>query len=358
MLKKDFVYLDLFSGIGGFSLALEKMGIKPAQHYFSEIEKGPIKVYQQHFPNAKGLGDVRCIKSVFKSGDIDLVTFGFPCQDLSIAGLGKGFDGERSSLFYDALRIIRETRPHHFIFENVKGLLSNDRGRTFEKVLQAIADLGIYECEWQLVNTSWLLPQNRERIYFVGHLAGKSRPKIFPITPDNIKTAGIPGQIANTITTRTGSGLSTGCYVVENQLVSETKTKPQAQRISSVRSNAVSLSANGGGLGAKTGLYYVGQCIRAVLTPERINKNQNGRRIKNNGEPSFTQTTQDRHGIVLQDAQNLQIRKLTPTECERLQGFPDGWTIGHSDSVRYKMLGNAVSVPVAQMILERLYAKE
>lgn len=345
-------YLDLFSGIGGFALGLQKAGIKLNKHYFSEIEPHAISVYQKHFPNAKGLGDVKTIESFSKIGQIDLVTFGFPCQDLSTAGKGKGFDGTRSVLFYAATQIIRQIRPTHFIFENVKGLLSNDDGRTFEKVLQEIADIGLYDCEWQLVNTKWFLPQNRERIYFVGHLRGKSTPKVFPITEDDIKNIGLSGYYANTLTTRYKD--SVGTYVAESEFVQKTKRNSQGYRVNSVNGNSVCLTSASGGMGAKTGLY----AVRAVLTPERVKKRQNGRRFKEVGEPAFTLTTQDQHGVMLNkigEMNGLKIRKLTPVECERLQGFPDNWTEGFSDNQRYKMLGNAVSVPVPEFIFNRLY---
>lgn len=358
-MKKGITYLDLFSGIGGFALGLEKSGVKIKHHFFSEIDPYAIKLYQQKFPKAKGLGDVTTIKSFSELGHIDLITFGFPCQDLSIAGKGKGFDGTRSSLFYEATRIVRETKPAHFIFENVKGLLSHDNGRTFEKVLQEIADIGLYDCEWQLVNTKWFLPQNRERIYFIGHLRGKSGPKVFPITASSVEASGVSRQYANTITTRYGTGVSNGAYVAESQLVQKTKRNSQGTRINSIFGNSTCLTASSGGLGKHTGLY----AVRAILTPDRIKKRQNGRRVKDIGEPAFTLTTQDRHGIIIPaemddcpQFKGLAVRKLTPLECERLQGFPDGWTAGFSDNQRYKMLGNAVSVPLPTLIFNRLYS--
>lgn len=403
-MKKSLNYLDLFSGIGGFALGLQKSGIKINRHFFSEIDKFAIQAYQKHFPKSKGLGDVRTIGSFSRLGQIDLVTFGFPCQDLSVAGKGKGFDGERSSLFYEATRIIREIRPTHFIFENVKGLFSNDSGRTFEKVLQEIADIGLYDCEWQLVNTSWFLPQNRERIYFIGHIRGESCPKVFPITDNNRKTDWVQRHTANTLTA--GDRSSTGTYVIENQLIQKTKNNTQGKQLKSIRGDGRCLCAGGGGFAISTGLYIVPQDknVKAcpVLTPERENKRQNGRRIKDENEPAFTLTTQDRHGVLLipeatkksfaeiqancgidltqpnsktrrgrkmekechtitcQPSQfawfdGIRIRKLTPMECERLQGFPNGWTEGFSDHQRYKMLGNAVSVPVTEFIFKRLY---
>lgn len=182
---KDFVmarikYIDLFSGIGGFALGLQKAGIEFDKHYFSEIDKNAISVYKKNFPSAEALGDVTTIRN-FSGISADLITFGFPCQDLSYAGKRKGLAGARSGLFFEALRIIRQVKPKHFIFENVKGLFTSDGGADFVRCLREIADIELYDCEWQLVNTSWILPQNRERIYFIGHLRSESSPKVFPI---------------------------------------------------------------------------------------------------------------------------------------------------------------------------------
>lgn len=185
-------YLDLFSGIGGFALGFERAGWKFNNHYFSEIDKNAIKIYQQHFPTAVGIGNITGVRPE-ELGKIDLVTFGFPCQDLSVAGKRAGLGGSRSGLFFEAMRLIKHLRPGIFIFENVKGLLTSNRGQDFETVLREIADIGLYECEWQLLNTSWFLPQNRERVYFIGHLTGDSRGKVFPIgegTPKSFRELG------------------------------------------------------------------------------------------------------------------------------------------------------------------------
>ena len=173
-------YLDLFSGIGGFALGIQQAGVHINKHYFSEIDKYATTIYKKHFPDAVELGDIKGINTG-TLGQIDLVTFGFPCQDLSIAGKRAGLGGSRSGLFFEAMRIIKELRSALFIFENVKGLLTSNEGKDFEIVLREIADIGIYECEWQLVNTYWVLPQNRERVYFIGHFGEGSGQKVFPI---------------------------------------------------------------------------------------------------------------------------------------------------------------------------------
>ena len=213
-------YLDLFSGIGGFALGIRQAGIKIDRHYYSEIDGKVSKIYAKHFPSAIPLGDIRAIDPAVL-GHIDLVTFGFPCQDLSIAGRQAGLEGKRSGLFFEAMRLIRALRPSRFVFENVKGLLSSRGGADFTKVLQEIADLGIYECEWQVVNTSWLLPQNRERVYFVGHAGEESGHKVFPIGEDGSKAPRIQGQCVNTIVSRYRAANANGSYVVERELFPE-----------------------------------------------------------------------------------------------------------------------------------------
>jgi len=288
-------YLDLFAGIGGFSLGLENSGQKIGTHYFSEVDRYATAVYRRHFPNAKELGDVRKIDAT-GLGRIDLVTFGFPCQDLSIAGKQAGFDGTRSRLFYEATRIVREARPAHFIFENVHGLLFNKRGRTIEKVLQEVADIGLYDCEWQLVNSCWFLPHNRERVYFVGHLRGASSPKVFPFETCEGAPPKFPQEKVGCITAGYGMAAGAGSYVVEGQ-----------------------------------------------RSCDRLSRHVGPR-------------SSGKADVVPIDSDGIRLRKLTILECERLQGFPDGWTEGHSDSQRYKMLGNAVTAPMAEAIFRRLYA--
>ena len=135
-------YIDLFSGIGGFALGLRQAGIEFEEHWFSEIDKNAINIYKKHFPNAKELGDVRAIRD-FSGIKADIITFGFPCQDLSVAGKRRGLAGDRSGLFFEAMRIIRELKPKYFIFENVKGLLTNNRGADFVRCLREIADIRV-----------------------------------------------------------------------------------------------------------------------------------------------------------------------------------------------------------------------
>lgn len=345
-------YLDLFSGCGGFRLGLQKAGIIPENEFHSEIDKYADQIYTKHYPQSENLGDVTKITTdgTIRGNKINLITFGFPCQDLSVAGKGGGLGGSRSGLFYEATRLIRELKPETFIFENVKGLLTSKGGEDFKAVLQEIADIGLYDCQWQLVNTRWVLPQNRERIFFVGCLAGSERSgrKIFPITEANrFCDAGQrekiqQGDEAWCLTARQYASWR-GNHVLEQI----NGAKSHSQRVYKHDGISQNLNANGGGGGAKTGLYAI-----PVLTPERAEKRQNGRRFKDDGDPAFTFTAQDRHGVY----DGHYIRRLTPIECERLQGFYDDWTFGVSDTQRYKMLGNAVTADIAAIIFNRIFA--
>ncbi len=393
-------YMDLFSGIGGFALGLRQAGIEFEEHWFSEIDKNAINIYKKHFPNAKELGDVRAIRD-FSGIKADIITFGFPCQDLSVAGKRRGLAGDRSGLFFEAMRIIRELKPQYFIFENVKGLLTNNGGTDFVRCLQEIADIGLYECEWQLVNTSWVLPQNRERVYFVGRLGGRAGAKIFPLERKDIKVVKIDvwnigklvednpvweqeeqeikddisiisrkgelkksQNIASCLTVGGhGSGNHSDMDLICIRQINQTEKNHQQDRVYSPEGLCPALNTVGGG-------NHEPKIVCPVLTPDRIVKRQNGRRMKENGEPSFTLTAQDKHGVltghIFKDYETGEyfydplIRKLTPLECERLQGFPDGWTEygadgrKMSDSARYKALGNAVTVNFPRMIGEKL----
>ena len=175
--------LDLFSGIGGFHLGLEQAGFT-VKSYNSEIDKHAISVYKNNFKNSTYVGSVTDVRGG-ELPKIDGITFGSPCQDFSIAGKRKGMEGERSSLILEAIRLIQECRPRFFIWENVKGTFSSNSGEDFTAILQAFANIGDYRLEWQLLNTSWFLPQNRERVYLVGYLRGKPGREVFPIGEKN-----------------------------------------------------------------------------------------------------------------------------------------------------------------------------
>ena len=310
--------------------------------------------------------------------DFDCLVGGFPCQAFSVAGKRKGFEDTRGTLFFDLARILQAKRPRLFIFENVKGLLSHDGGRTVRVIISTITELG-YDVQWQVLNSkNFGVPQNRERIIFVGNLRGTPRPKVFPIGLNETKTSGkikrivdgyqstsiySPDGVSVTLASEAGGlGAKTGLYAVETTgRIKQIIGGSQGYRVYDPNGISTTLASEAGGVGAKTGLYAV-----PVLTPDRLNKRQNGRRFKEPEDPSFTLTAQDRQGVALCSATDvITIRRLTPTECERLQGFPDGWTqrglFGKegrmiSDSRRYKALGNAVTTNVIEAVLRKIVA--
>lgn len=173
------VLLELFSGIGGFSKGLEAAGYAFDKVYFSEIDKHAIANFQYNFPYAKHIGSVTEITNSGISRP-DIITFGSPCQNFSAVGDGKGLQGAESYLVKYAVEAVRKFRPDVFIWENVKGIFFAKHRPDFWSIVKAFADIGGYRLEWQLFNTAWFLPQNRERMYFVGRLADKCTQDIFP----------------------------------------------------------------------------------------------------------------------------------------------------------------------------------
>ena len=311
--------LDLFSGIGGFHLGFERAGYEVTS-YFSEVDKHAIAVYKHQFPNSTYVGSVTDVRG----GDlpnIDLITFGSPCQDFSLAGKRKGMEGERSSLILEAIRLIRECRPSVFVWENVKGTFSSNDGADFWAIIQAFTDIGGYRLEWQLLNTSWFLPQNRERIYLVGYSANPSGRGVFPIAANEREAIELQGQCvpANTILQRY-TATANGTYIGERELASQAVVEP-IHCIGGLQKNAARFEDKSPALTSAMGM-------GGGHTP-----------------------------IIHQP--NYRIRRLTPIECERLQGFPDDHTAyGNydgevkpmSNTQRYKQCGNAVTVDVVAAV--------
>ena len=357
-------FIDFFAGIGGFHSGLEKAGMNCVG--WCEYDKFAQKSYRAIY-DTEGLWFADDIRKV-RGWDVpkaDLWTFGFPCQDVSIAGKQKGIKrGTRSGLFYEIMRLIdeaQENRPEWLIAENVKNLLSIDGGRGFFAVLTEMGGRG-YSIEWRIYNSKdYGVPQNRERVYIVGHRGESAGKPLLPIRRES------------TAALRQVVGGSQGERVYDGNRISCT------------------LSSQGGGCGAKTGLYTFvdinkkgsvqttdtarallarynkgqpnrpAECsgvlarvkVMPILTPDRLEKRQNGRRIKNEGEPAFTLTSQDRHGVLIAD-DRIKIRKLTPRECFRLQGFTDEQfdraAAVNSETQLYKQAGNAVTVNVVEEI--------
>jgi len=277
---------------------------------YSEIDKYATSIYQKHFPNHKNYGDITTIIAE-DLPDFDLLVGGFPCQSFSIAGKRGGFNDTRGTMFFELARILRAKQPRLFVFENVKGLLSHDGGRTFATIIQTLDELR-YDVQWQIINSkNHGVPQNRERVFIIGHSRGTRRPEVFPFGDDSEAVTQLSGQHSNTLTTRYYGGQANGTYVTESKL----NAQEIVQLNQPTHSNDRVYGTDG-------------------LSPT-LNTMQGG----------------NRQPFIPEDSR---IRRLTPTECERLQGFPDGWTEGVSDTQRYKTLGNAVTVNVIRDIMEKI----
>jgi len=424
-------FLDLFAGIGGFRLGMESAGHECIG--FCEIDKYARASYKA-IHNTEGeieLHDITTVtdEEIRNIGHVDVICGGFPCQSFSIAGSRRGFEDTRGTLFFEIARFADILKPKYLFLENVKGLLNHDRGNTFKTILGALAGLG-YDVEWQVLNSkNFSVPQNRERVFIIGHLREGRTRRVFPIIRENAKSDNQQSKIEIVGNTKNPNGTSQG-------------------------TGSIVYDSNGlvGTLCARD-YKEPKQIAIPVLTPDRANKRQNGRRFKTDGEPMFTLTAQDRHGVVVEnkvkqvgnlidtesfggnphrgrvydisgispclncvgggglepkirvkeatkqgyaeaevgDSVNLshpnsktrrgrvgkqiantlltgdsqgvvepdfRIRKLTPRECWRLQGFPD-WAFDkaqevNSNSQLYKQAGNSVTVNVIEVIARKL----
>ncbi len=391
-------FIDMFCGMGTI-----RMGFEQAGHtcvYSVEWDKHKRKIYEVIFGNEPEGRDITAVRG----SDLPLADcwcFGAPCQDFSIAGLRSGMEGDRSSLVREVFRLVRETpeehRPEWLLYENVKGMLSSNKGLDYLEILFEMASLG-YDIQYELLNSKdFGVPQNRERVYTLGHLRKRGERKVFPIGGEVNETdcrqfTDGPG-IAYCLDTGYGKGISpnytnkakrTQVIQLGNVMPTATRENPNQGRVYSPTGLAPSLSSvHGGGIRP----HIPEPC--ACLTPDRLEKQQNGRRFKEPGEPMFTLTNQDIHGVALKCVGNLnngnsqrgrvydenglspslcshsdtgaglepkitngtRIRRLTPRECMRLQGVPDYITdkliaAGISDTQMYRAAGDACTVNV------------
>lgn len=480
-------YFDTFAGIGGFALPLSEMGHECVG--FSEIDRHASSVYSYHFPSHTPYGDITRIEPAALP-DFDLLVGGFPCQAFSVAGKRRGFLDTRGTLFFDVCRIAKEKRPRLLVLENVKGLLNHARGETFRVILSALDELG-YDADWQVCNSRHFgVPQNRERVYIVGHLRGQPRPEVFPLGEGEGEPAEEPaGEFAHCLDANYGKGCNDitkakrtviGRWVNKETGVVLDDTVPtlRASGGTDIRKRPVvldvgyqnrpprvydesvpTLRANSGGgghhppvvlqrpRGNNAGGVLGGEVAPTVqkgfgdgnVTILSMNQQREVRErdvagalpasqsatqfqavairgreggatieVREDGvsnalrtagggsskpmvmypghavnEPDGVARTlkAGTHGVpggegLVRDG--MAIRRLTPVECERLQGFPDNWTrygvrqsqrqavngasttgpdlVEISDTQRYKMCGNAVTVNVVREIAGRLSA--
>ena len=336
-------YLSLFSGIGGFEVGIQnsKYGDKLECIGYSEIDKYAETIYKHHFPTRmvegrelhRAYGDVTKLKTT-DLPDFDLLVGGFPCQSFSVAGKRRGFDDTRGTLFFEIARILRDKRPRYLLLENVKGLLSHDKGETFKTILTVLSSLG-YNVSWEILNSKdFGVPQNRERIFIKGYLREKCGAEVLHIRRPQEEPP------SKQITKDT------------NKLM-KMNNRAQAQTIYSTDGISCTLSACGGGDGGKTGLYAIPNDFKKVDDDTYFTTTRQG--------DAFSVTTRFRSRPLKKKQDNyvgevenedFKVRRLIPLECERLQGFEDGWTDIEmdgkpiSDTQRYKCCGNAVTTNV------------
>lgn len=413
-------FVDLFCGMGTIRIGFEKAGWECV--YSVEFDKHKRKIYKVIFGSEPNAGDIKTVRGA----DIpisDCWCFGAPCQDFSIAGLRAGLGGERSSLVREVFRLVREKepadRPEWLLYENVKGMLSSNNGWDFAAIQAEMGELG-YDVEWCLLNSkNFGVPQNRERVYTLGHLRRYGKRKIFPIGESNGVSDSQRRDPAACISALTATDYKGSSRQRPNLVI------PTVQQIGNVMPTATRNNPNQGRVYDPEGL---APCLNkmegggreplitepcACLTPDRLEKRQNGRRFKEPGEPMFTLTKQDIHGVLLQNAEQdaerqglgvretedgfhyyrhdakkssvqgthvtypegvchcmgtehhdmtvegTRIRRLTPRECMRLQGVPDYITdkliaAGISDTQMYRAAGDACTTNVIYEIARRL----
>lgn len=427
-------FLDLFAGIGGFRLGMESAGHECVG--FCEIDKFA-RVSYKAIHDTEGeveMHDITTVSDEFvrRIGHIDIICGGFPCQAFSIAGKRKGFEDTRGTLFFEIARFAYILRPRYLFLENVKGLLNHEGGATFETILRALDELG-YDVEWQVLNSKDYVPQNRERVFIIGHLRGERTKKIFPFERENrtaiennikpINDSKKTRELLNFDSTNRFYDIS-GISPCLNTMQGGDR-EPKIAVVGNINPSGSGMngqvySSSGLSPTLTTNKGEGTKIVVPVLTPDRLEKRQNGRRFKEDGEEMFTLTAQDRHGVAIvqkprgyndggrheiaptlsshswhennllsiggiytndserfnrgvlpgmsrtlkankSDAgiyDGVRIRKLTPRECWRLQGFPD-WAFDrakevNSDSQLYKQAGNSVTVPVIADIAKRL----
>ena len=409
---------DIFAGIGGFRSGLEKAGGFEFVGS-CEIDKYARCAYMALYDTGEEVyyEDARKIDPETLP-DFDCICGGFPCQSFSIAGKRRGFDDARGTLFFEIARIAAVKKPKYLLLENVPGLLSHDNGWTFEAILAALDELG-YDVAWQVLNSAdHYVPQARKRVFIVGFLRERCAGRVLSFTDSNPKTVvrRIPGREGKRVYSTDGVGITltssaggfggkTGLYTDMNEdlaikiksltakgyqlaypgdsidlayadmnsrrgrvghdiahtvVTSPTQGYYEVKCIDMNKDPAITELARcittrqdsgiGHHKGEKSGVIEIDEPI-PIHTPFRENARQQGRRFKSAGEPAFTITSTDRDGVIWMGF----IRKLTPRECWRLQGFTDeqfdkAQAVGISKAQLYKQAGNAVTVTVIEAL--------
>lgn len=322
--------LSLFDGISGAQVALNRANIEYDTYIASEVDKNAMEVTNKNYPNTIQLGDVHHINT-YDLPEIDLLIAGSPCQGFSWAGKRLNFDDPRSKLFFEFDKLLNKLQPKYFMLENVV--------MAKESIQVINTCLGVDPIK---INSADFSAQDRKRLYWTNINFNRDWG-YSSLTVEDILEHEVDDKYYIE-PKRTVEIINKEIDKIKNrQKVAYIETDSQANRIYTIHGKSVCLCGDAGGLGAKTGLYAI-----PCLTPDRVNKRQNGRRFKPPHSKFYTLTAQDKHGVLI----NNHIRKLTPVECERLQTFHDNYTEGASDNQRYKMLGNGFTVDVVAHILK------
>lgn len=322
---------SLFSGVGGFDLGFERAGMECAWQV--EFDKACQSVLKKHWSETELFDDVRTVGK-HNLEPVDVICGGFPCQDVSIAGKRAGLAGERSGLWSEFARIIDELEPKWVVIENVPGLLSSNRGRDFATVIRWLAERG-YGVAWRILDSQYFgVAQRRRRVFIVGSFGNGSAAEILfereGVRWDIEKGRKTGEDIAYSIRANPSHSCDKGDGGINQTLV-----------MSSGQANAEIMSERSPAL---TGLHEQPIVAWEMSHADDVYRNSG----------TIAPTLQSRMGTGGNQIPLVGVRRLTPTECERLQGFPDGWTEGQADSHRYKQMGNAVTVNVAEWIGKRI----
>lgn len=402
--------VSLFAGVGGFDLAFKRAGVKVTAAV--EIDKKCRAVLAKHFPETKLFDDVKEVtgEQLRATGFIPergIIAGGFPCQDLSIAGLRKGLGGERSGLFHEIIRLTDELKPQFLILENVAGLLSSQRGRDMGIVITSLVERG-YGVSWRVLDSqNFGVPQRRRRVFIVASFGDHRRPTEILFEREssfwNLETSRKKRQTTST-KIKGSVGISSFQKSKRAQTIDDDESWIESDivptlnifdsgdsRTTTVVTQEPTLlrmrgGKDGGGKGAlvsenksltiatnndQTLFLFEGNRVGDPRVHENVSPSVIARwGTGGNNVPMLAQRQSNSEFVMDNVTSTVTahehkqfsdlvigepiVRRLTPRECERLQGFPDDWTAGVTDSSRYKMMGNAVTVPVVEWIVQRM----
>jgi len=356
--------VELFAGIGGFRLGLERTGHNVI--YSNEFLEKPRSIYEFQFKEKPDGRDIYTIPER-DVPDADLLCGGFPCATFSVAGKRSGFSKEdtRGTLFFEICRIIQFKRIPYIFLENVKGLLNHDGGRTFNVILAALDELG-YDCQWQVCNSRCFgIPQNRERVFIVGNLRHKPRPKVFPIRATNKTFTELRRESSEKNEGQGRGSEETATAKAKDESVVDlnifTKRFSRLEKRNPEYSPTLEASMGGGATEMFLSYYHKDKDINKVAFQNHWNQEI---RTFEDSCPTILASWKNSNHLPfvagLHD-KNIILRKITPIECERLQGLPDNFTKHYhdgsivKDSERYERCGRTVTIPIIEEIGRRLH---